>query len=88
VIELSENRCDALTVRFGMQIKIARIILGWDQKRLADEAHIGVATVQRAERADQPPITAGNLFAIQRALEGAGITFIDDERQPGVRWQR
>jgi transcriptional regulator with XRE-family HTH domain len=71
-----------------MQIKIARIILGWDQKRLADEAAIGVATVQRAERADQPPITAANLFAIQRVLEQAGIAFIDDEERPGVRWRR
>jgi transcriptional regulator with XRE-family HTH domain len=71
-----------------MQIKVARIILGWDQKRLADEARVGVATVQRAERSDQPPITAANLFAIQRALEQAGIAFIDDEQRPGVRWRR
>jgi hypothetical protein len=33
-------------------------------------------------------LAAANLFAIQRVLEHAGIVFIDDEQQPGVRWRR
>jgi transcriptional regulator with XRE-family HTH domain len=57
----------------GIQITLARIALGWSQQRLADAARIGIATVQRAGRAGRPPITVSNLFAIQTALERAGI---------------
>jgi hypothetical protein len=53
---------------------------------LADRAHLGVATLSRAERAEVPPITVNNLHAIQRTLEDAGITFIEDEVDPGIRW--
>jgi transcriptional regulator with XRE-family HTH domain len=79
----------------GIQIRMARTALGWSAQQLADRAHIGIATVQRAERlnADVPPITAANLFAIQRALEEAGVIFIDDGEQsliggPGLRLRR
>jgi transcriptional regulator with XRE-family HTH domain len=77
----------------GFQIKLARIAVGWSQQRLADEARLGVATIQRAERADEPPLTASNLRAIQRALQEAGIIFIEDGEQslsggPGLRLRR
>ena len=71
----------------GSQIRVTRAVLGWSQQRLADEAQIGIATVQRAERAERPPLTASNLFAIERALEAAGIEFIDDDERPGLRWR-
>jgi transcriptional regulator with XRE-family HTH domain len=74
----------------GFQIRLARMVLGWTQEQLADRARLGVATIQRAERAEVPPITVSNLVAIQRALEDAGIIFIDDGEQslsggPGIR---
>jgi transcriptional regulator with XRE-family HTH domain len=79
----------------GIQIRMARTALGWTAQQLADRAHLGVATIQRAERldADVPAITAGNLFAVQRALEDAGIIFIDDGETslsggPGLRLRR
>jgi transcriptional regulator with XRE-family HTH domain len=79
----------------GIQIRMARTALGWSAQQLADHARLGIATVQRAERlnVDIPPITAANLFALQRALEEAGIIFIDDGEQsliggPGLRLRR
>jgi transcriptional regulator with XRE-family HTH domain len=77
----------------GIQIRLARTALGWTVKRLAQEANLGTATIQRAERAERPPLTVSNLFAIQRALEQAGIIFIDDGEQslaggPGIRLRR
>jgi transcriptional regulator with XRE-family HTH domain len=76
----------------GIQIRMARTALGWTAQELASRARLGIATVQRAERlgVDVPAITAANLFAIQRAFESAGITFIDDGEQslsggPGLR---
>jgi transcriptional regulator with XRE-family HTH domain len=74
----------------GFQIRLGRLAVGWSQQQLAARAQVGVATIQRAERADEPPLTASNLRAIQRALEEAGIVFIDDGEQslsggPGLR---
>jgi len=76
--------------RSGVQIRTARVALGWSDAPLASRARLGTATVQRAESAEVPPITVGNLFAIQRALEEGGIIFIEDGQQslfggPGVR---
>jgi transcriptional regulator with XRE-family HTH domain len=77
----------------GVQIKMARTALGWSAATLATRARLGTATVQRAESAEVPPITVGNLFAIQRALEEGGVMFIEDGQQslaggPGVRLRR
>lgn len=39
---------------------------------------MGVATIRRAELADgQPTMTAANQIAVRRALEAAGVEFID-----------
>jgi len=70
--------------------RAARVALGWSDAPLASRARLGTATVQRAESAEVPPITVGNLFAIQRALEEGGVIFIEDGQQslfggPGVR---
>ena len=72
----------------GAQIRAARGLLGWNQKELADRADLGFATVQRAER---HAVTISGMIdtvvKLQRALEEAGIEFIDadGEKGPGVR---
>jgi transcriptional regulator with XRE-family HTH domain len=95
VIDVPEFPAQRQMMLRGIQIKMARTALGWSQQQLADAAHLGVATIQRAELPgpDVPAITAGNLFAIQRALEEAGIVFLDDGEQslsggPGLRLRR
>lgn len=53
-------------------------MLGISAGELAKAATIGLATVRRAEAVEGvPTVTPNNLAAIQRALEAAGVEFID-----------
>lgn len=72
----------------GPQIRAARAMLGWSQKELADQAGLGFATIQRAER--QPGTIVGMIETatkLQSAFEAAGVIFLDAEEGagPGVR---
>ncbi len=72
------------------QIRAARALLRWSAQELADEASLGISTVQRMEGADNvPSASASNLDAVQKALESAGIIFLPDginvDGGPGVR---
>jgi len=61
------------------QIRAARALLRWRAEDLARESTVGVATVRRAELADsETSMTAANDGAVRRALESAGVEFIDD----------
>ena len=57
---------------------------------LAREAALGRNTILRAEVADgQTSLTAANDLAIRRALEAAGVEFIDEDGGgPGVRLRK
>jgi hypothetical protein len=57
---------------------------------LAKASSIGVATIRRAELAEgMTTLTAANDQAIRRALEAAGVEFIDENGGgPGVRLQK
>ena len=69
----------------GAQIRAGRAIVRWSAEELAEQAQIGVMTVRRAEATDDVPnLIPNNLDAIHRALEEAGVEFIDGEL-PGVR---
>jgi ribosome-binding protein aMBF1 (putative translation factor) len=74
----------------GAQIRAARALLRWSADELAGAAKIGVATVRRAERTDgKPSMTKANKEAIHRALESAGVEFInEDGGGPGVRLRK
>lgn len=62
-------------------------MLGWTQGELADAASVSRATVLEFERGGRLP-HPNNVDAIRRALEAAGITFLnDDGRGPGVRYK-
>ena len=69
------------------QIRAARALLKWNAQELADAAMLGVNTIRRAEVAEEEiALTAANSLAIRRALEAAGIEFIDENGGgPGVR---
>lgn len=74
----------------GVQIRAGRGLLKWSAQDLADAAKLGVATVRRAESVDgEPSITPANTEAIRRALEEAGVDFIDENGGgPGVRLRK
>lgn len=61
------------------QIRAARALLRWSAQDLASKALVGANTVRRAEVAEQgTSLTAANELAIRRALEDAGVQFIDE----------
>ncbi len=62
----------------GAQIAAGRALLGWSLRDLARHAGMDIADVQDAERsADMPKRRLRDLPVIQRALEEAGVAFID-----------
>lgn len=58
------------------QTRAARGLINWSQGELARAAGVGVSTIANFECSKRSPIW-NNLNAIQRALEAAGIEFID-----------
>jgi hypothetical protein len=72
------------------QIRAARALLRWSADDLAHASAVGVATIRRAELAEgETSMNAPNDIAIRRALEVAGVEFIDENGGgPGVRLRR
>jgi ribosome-binding protein aMBF1 (putative translation factor) len=60
-----------------IQCKMARVALGWNAATLAKAAQVGVATVNRFEAGSGANIPS-TLAAMERALEAAGVEFIDE----------
>ena len=70
------------------QIRAARALLRWDQKRLAAAADISVETIKRLEKTPgRVSAYAGTVEAITKALEDAGVTFTNGD-EPGVKLRR
>ena len=60
------------------QIRAARALIRWTAEDLARESAVGVTTIRRAElTSDKTSMTAANDLSVRRALEAAGIEFID-----------
>jgi hypothetical protein len=61
------------------QIRAGRALIRWSAADLAREAKLGLATIRRAEVAEgATSMTVANELAVRRALEAAGIEFIDE----------
>jgi len=61
------------------QIRASRGLLRWSAEDLAREAALGLATIKRAEAAEnETSMTTANDLAVRRALESAGVEFIDE----------
>ena len=65
-------------------------MLRWSAADLAREAALGVATIKRAEGTEhETSMTLANDLAVRRALEAAGVEFIDENGGgPGVRLRK
>ena len=72
------------------QIRTARALVRWRAEDLARASAVGVATIRRAELTDEETsMTAVNDLAVRRALETAGVEFIDENGSgPGVRLRK
>ena len=70
----------------GNQLKAARALIEMEQVELARRTGLSVNTIQNMERSAGRPIAgrAANVHAVQAALEGAGLEFLNGDR-PGVR---
>jgi transcriptional regulator with XRE-family HTH domain len=74
----------------SQQIRAARALLRWRAQDLARASAVGVATIRRAELAErETSMTIPNDMAVRRALESAGVEFIDENGGgPGVRLRK
>ena len=72
------------------QIRAGRSLIRWTADELAGASALSVATVRRAElRESETALTTANDLAIRRALEAAGVEFIDENGGgPGVRLRK
>jgi hypothetical protein len=72
------------------QIRASRGLLRWSTEDLARAAALGLATIKRAEAAEnETSMTTANDLAVRRALEAAGVEFIDENGGgPGVRLRK
>ena len=72
------------------QIRAARSLIRWTADELAAASALGVATIRRAEvKESETSLTTANDLAIRRALEAAGVEFIDENGGgPGVRLRK
>jgi transcriptional regulator with XRE-family HTH domain len=72
------------------QIRAARALLRWSAEDLARESTLGVTTIRRAELTEgETSMTTANDLAVRRALEAAGVEFIDENGGgPGVRLRK
>ena len=68
------------------QLRAARALIGWSRGNLADKSGVGSGTIKDFEINGSDP-KQGTVQKWQRALEGAGVKFIDGDDQdgPGVR---
>lgn len=72
------------------QIRAARALLGWNGAQLAHAAGVSLQTIRRMESELGPGrSSAANVEAVRRALETAGVVFLDGDDTgaigPGVR---
>ena len=61
------------------QLRAARVLLGIDQRRLAEQSGLSVPTIQRMEASET--MVRGNVDSLVKliaALDAAGIEMIDD----------
>jgi hypothetical protein len=74
----------------GPQIRAGRALVRWRAQDLARESAVGIATIKRAElAAGVTSMTVANDLAVRRALEAAGVEFIDENGGgPGLRLRK
>ncbi len=71
------------------QIRGARAMVRWSASKLAEMSGVSLPTIHRMESASGVPKSiCTNLQAIQKALEDAGVIFIDANDEGSGVWLR
>jgi hypothetical protein len=72
------------------QIRAGRALIRWSAEDLARASAVGLTTIRRAELTEgETSMTTANNLAVRRALEAAGVEFIDENGGgPGVRLRK
>jgi len=80
----------ALKQLTSAQLRAARALIRWSADDLARETTLSVTTIRRAELTEgETSMTTANDLAVRRALETAGVEFIDENGGgPGVRLRK
>ena len=66
------------------QVRAARALLGWTQEMLADKALVALTALKRLESESDLPVRDDTRHQAVKALEAAGIVFLDSDRGQGV----
>jgi len=66
------------------QVRAARALLGWTQEMLADKALVALTALKRVESESGLPVREETRHQVVKALEGAGIVFLDSDRGEGL----
>jgi hypothetical protein len=84
---MSQGKKKALA---GSQIRAARALIRWSAGDLSRQSAVSLRTIRRAELIDNATsMTSANDLAVRRALETAGVEFIDENGSgPGVRLRK
>jgi transcriptional regulator with XRE-family HTH domain len=70
------------------QCRAARGLIDWSQQRLAETAKVANSTIRNFENGHSSPMNA-TLDVLQRALEAAGVIFVEENGDgPGVRLRK
>jgi hypothetical protein len=75
------------TALCGSQIRAGRALMKWSAGDLSRQSAVSLRTIRRAELVDSATsMTSANDLAVRRALETAGVEFIDENGGgPGAR---
>ena len=68
----------------GRQIRAARALLNWKQEMLAEKALVALTALKRLESERGLLVHESTRDQARRALEAAGVMFIDSDRGHGV----
>ena len=64
----------------GQQVRAARALLNWKQEMLAEKALVALTALKRLESERGLPVQESTCDQVHRALEAAGVLFIDSGR--------
>ena len=68
----------------GRQVRAVRALLNWKQEMLAEKALVALTALKRLESERGLPVHESTREQVQRALEAAGILFVESDRGRGV----